>query len=122
VAGSAWWVSLGRGVSVKQIVPGHAIWGWYDAYELRKFFDSVNHEWLLQMTAHRVADQHILRLIRLWLEAGVLEDGTGSSTEVGTPQGTSTSRLQDDRSLIPPIIPCRLGKSYKNCVVYLGYG
>ena len=61
--------------------------------DFRKFFDSVNHEWLLRMIAHRIADQRILRLIRPWLEAGVLEEGRWSSTEEGTPQGSSISPL-----------------------------
>ena len=66
---------------------------WVLDADFRKFFDSVNHEWLLRMVAHRIADQRILRLIRLWLEAGVLEDGRWSSTEGGTPQGSSISPL-----------------------------
>lgn len=41
--------------------------------DIRSFFDSVDHEWLQRMVAHRIADPHILSLIRMWLEAGVLE-------------------------------------------------
>ncbi|MDE2505947.1 MAG: group II intron reverse transcriptase/maturase [Planctomycetota bacterium] len=66
---------------------------WVLDADFRKFFDSVNNEWLLRMIAHRVADQRILRLIRLWLEAGVFEDGRWCSTEEGTPQGSSISPL-----------------------------
>jgi RNA-directed DNA polymerase len=66
---------------------------WVLDADFRKFFDSVNHEWLLRMIAHRIADPRILRLIRLWLEAGVLEDGRWSSTEEGTPQGSSISPI-----------------------------
>jgi retron-type reverse transcriptase len=53
---------------------------WVLDADFRKFFDSVNHEWLLRMVAHRIADPRILRLIRLWLEAGVLEEGKWSAT------------------------------------------
>jgi group II intron reverse transcriptase/maturase len=66
---------------------------WVLDADFRKFFDSVNHEWLLRMVAHRIADQRILRLVRLWLEAGVLEEGIWSATEEGTPQGSSISPL-----------------------------
>ena len=66
---------------------------WVLDADFRKFFDSVNHEWLLRMLAHRIADRRILRLIRLWLEAGVLEEGRWSTTEEGTPQGSSISPL-----------------------------
>lgn len=41
-------------------------------------FDSVDHEWLLRMVAHRIADPRILRLIELWLRTGVLESGETS--------------------------------------------
>ena len=66
---------------------------WVLDADFRKFFDSVNHEWLLRMIAHRIADQRILRLIRLWLEAGVLEEGRWFATEEGTPQGSGISPL-----------------------------
>jgi RNA-directed DNA polymerase len=46
--------------------------------DIRRFFDSVNHEWLLRMVAHRIADPRVLRLIRQWLRAGVLERSGGS--------------------------------------------
>jgi retron-type reverse transcriptase len=43
--------------------------------DIRNFFDSVDHEWLCRMVAHRIADPRILRLIGPWLRAGVLESG-----------------------------------------------
>ena len=46
---------------------------WVFEPDIRRFFDSVNHEWLLRMIAHRVADPRILELIQGWLRAGVLE-------------------------------------------------
>jgi len=66
---------------------------WVLDADFRKFFDSVDHEWLLRMVAHRIADPRVLRLIRLWLEAGVFEEGRWSATEEGTPQGSSISPL-----------------------------
>ena len=61
--------------------------------DIRKFFDSVDHEWLMRMLSHRVADKRILRLIRQWLRAGVLEKGEWSETTEGTPQGAGVSPL-----------------------------
>jgi hypothetical protein len=56
-----------------------------------KFFDSVDHEWLLRMIAHRIADSRVLRLIHLWLKAGVLESGEWHETVEKTPQGAGIS-------------------------------
>jgi len=66
---------------------------WVLDADIRKFFDSVDHEWLLRMVAHRIADPRILRLIRQWLKAGILESGEWHKTVEGTPQGSGISPL-----------------------------
>jgi RNA-directed DNA polymerase len=66
---------------------------WVLDADIRKFFDSVDHEWLLRMIAHRIADPRVLRLIRQWLKAGVLESGEWHETVEGTPQGAGISPL-----------------------------
>jgi len=66
---------------------------WVLDADIRKFFDSVDHEWLMRMLSHRVADKRILRLIRQWLRAGVLERGEWRETTEGTPQGAGVSPL-----------------------------
>jgi group II intron reverse transcriptase/maturase len=60
---------------------------WVLDADIRKFFDSMAHEWLLRMSGHRIADRRVLRLISQWLRAGVLEQGEWKETEQGTPQG-----------------------------------
>jgi RNA-directed DNA polymerase len=66
---------------------------WILDADLRKFFDTVDHEWLMRFVKHRIGDKRILRLIWLWLKAGVLEDGELTPTEQGTPQGAVISPL-----------------------------
>jgi RNA-directed DNA polymerase len=66
---------------------------WVLDADIRSFFDSVDHEWLLRMVAHRIADPRILRLIELWLRAGVLESGEKQETDRGTPPGAGISPL-----------------------------
>ena len=66
---------------------------WVLDADIRRFFDSVNHEWLLRMVAHRIADPRVLRLIRQWLRAGVLESGEWRESVEGTPQGSGISPL-----------------------------
>jgi len=61
--------------------------------DLSSFFDGLDHEWLIKFIEHRVADQRVVRLIRKWLNAGVLEEGQWSCSEEGTPQGGSASPL-----------------------------
>ena len=61
--------------------------------DLEKFFDRVNHDLLMGLVAKRVADKRILKLIRGFLTAGVLEGGLVSPTEEGTPQGGPLSPL-----------------------------
>ncbi|HUZ74142.1 MAG TPA: group II intron reverse transcriptase/maturase, partial [Stellaceae bacterium] len=66
---------------------------WVLDADIRSFFDSVDHGWLLRMLAHRIADPRILRLVRMWLEAGILESDEWFETERGTPQGAGISPL-----------------------------
>ncbi len=61
--------------------------------DIRSFFDTVNQQWLLRFVEHRVGDKRIIRLIRKWLRAGVLEDGIVSVSEKGTAQGAVISPL-----------------------------
>jgi RNA-directed DNA polymerase len=60
---------------------------WVVDLDLEKFFDRVNHDILVGRIAKRVRDRRVLRLIRAFLNAGVLENGLVSPTEEGTPQG-----------------------------------
>lgn len=62
--------------------------------DIRAFFDTVSHEWLLRFVELRVGDPRVIRLIRKWLKAGVMEeDGAVTPTTVGTPQGAVISPL-----------------------------
>lgn len=66
---------------------------WIVDADIRSFFDTLDHGWLMKFVEHRVADPRILRLLRKWLRAGVSEDGEWSRTTVGTPQGAVISPL-----------------------------
>jgi RNA-directed DNA polymerase len=66
---------------------------WILDADSKGFFDPVSHEWMMKFVGHRVADNGMLRLIQKWLKAGVSEDGEGSETNVGTPQGAVVSPL-----------------------------
>jgi group II intron reverse transcriptase/maturase len=66
---------------------------WMLDCDIRGFFDNLSHDWLLKFVQHRVADRRVLRLIQKWLKAGVMEEGSWKSTEMGTPQGAVISPL-----------------------------
>lgn len=66
---------------------------WVLDLDIRGFFDTLDHGWLVKFIEHRVADRRLLRLIQKWLNAGVLEDGKRIRVEEGTPQGGSASPL-----------------------------
>ncbi|MBZ5639186.1 MAG: group II intron reverse transcriptase/maturase [Acidobacteriia bacterium] len=66
---------------------------WVLDADIRSFFDTLDHGWLAKFVEHRVADRRVVRLIRKWLSAGVLEDGKRTRSEVGTVQGGSISPL-----------------------------
>ena len=61
--------------------------------DIRSFFDTMDQEWLIRFVEHRVGDRRIVRLIRKWLKAGVLEDGIVTISEKGTGQGAVISPL-----------------------------
>jgi hypothetical protein len=64
---------------------------WIVDIDVRAFFDTMSHEWLIRFVEHRIADTRMIRLIRKWLKAGVMDDGEWSSSEAGTPQGAVVS-------------------------------
>ena len=66
---------------------------WVLDIDIRGFFDTIDHGWLTKFVEHRIADRRVVRLIQKWLNAGVLEEGTRTRAEEGTPQGGSASPL-----------------------------
>ncbi len=66
---------------------------WVVDIDLEKFFDQVNHDKLMGQIAKRVRDKRVLKLIRAYLKAGVMENGLVSPMEKGTPQGGPLSPL-----------------------------
>jgi group II intron reverse transcriptase/maturase len=66
---------------------------WVLDADIREFFDTLDHGWLVKFVEHRIADRRVVRLIQKWLNAGVLEDGKRTRSEVGTVQGGSISPL-----------------------------
>ena len=74
------------GVSARRV-------NWILDADLAKFFDTIEHAWLIRFIEHRVADARVIRLIKKWLYAGVLEDGQITRSEMGTVQGGSISPL-----------------------------
>ena len=73
------------------IAAGH---GWCVDLDLEKFFGRVNHDKLMGQIAKRVEDKRLLKLIRAFLNAGVMENGLVSPSVEGTPQGTTFATAQ----------------------------
>src|SRR6185436_961975 len=78
--------ALSVGIMTKKV-------NWVLDADIRSFFDTLKHEWLVRFVEHRVADRRVVRLIQKWLNAGMLEDGHRIVSEVGTVQGGSISPL-----------------------------
>jgi group II intron reverse transcriptase/maturase len=66
---------------------------WVLDADIRDFFTSLDHGWLERFLEHRIADKRVMRLVRKWLKAGVIENGVRAETVEGTPQGASASPL-----------------------------
>jgi len=66
---------------------------WILDADLRDFFTSFDHGWLMKFVEHRIGDTRVLRLIQKWLKAGVIEDGNWTEGTVGVAQGASVSPL-----------------------------
>lgn len=76
--------------TLNEVIAGGKV-GWVLEADLKNFFGSLSHQWLLRFVEHRVGDPRLISLIRRWLKAGVLEDGEVHPNEEGTPQGGSIS-------------------------------
>lgn len=74
------------GVSMRRV-------NWILDADIAKFFDTIEHDWLVKFVEHRVGDARVVRLIKKWLHAGVLEEGRLTQSELGTVQGGSISPL-----------------------------
>jgi len=66
---------------------------WVLDIDIKGFFDNLDRELLMEMIEQRIADPRILRLIRKWLNAGIIEDGAWLESKAGTPQGAVMSPL-----------------------------
>ena len=78
--------ALSVGISSTQV-------NWVLDADIRSFFDTVNQDWLIRFLEHRIGDRRIIRLIRKWMKAGVLEDGLVTVSEAGTAQGAVIAPL-----------------------------
>ena len=67
--------------------------GWILDADISKFFDTIDHAWLIRMLQERIADPRLLALIKRMLQSGVVDEGSWSKTEVGTPQGAVISPM-----------------------------
>src|SRR6266581_1148111 len=66
---------------------------WVLDADIRDFFGQLDRDWLRKFLGHRIADKRVLRLVDRWLAAGVIEDGTWTACDQGSPQGASASPL-----------------------------
>ena len=78
--------ALAVGIRFKKI-------SWILDADIRGYFDSINHDWMVKFLEHRIADKRVLCLIKKWLKAGVIENGEWKASEEGSPQGSSISPL-----------------------------
>ena len=78
--------------AVVEAIEGRKV-NWVLDLDIRGFFDAIDHEWLIKFVGHRIKDKRVIRHIRKWLNAGVMEEEKWYKTDEGTPQGGSISPL-----------------------------
>jgi group II intron reverse transcriptase/maturase len=78
--------ALSAGIAMRRV-------NWILDADIRSFFDTVSHDWLIRFVEHRIGDTRIIRLIRKWLKAGILEHGAVTVSDKGTGQGSVISPL-----------------------------
>lgn len=78
--------ALSVGITSKRV-------NWILDADIEGFFDAISHEWLIKFLERRIGDRRILRLIRKWLHAGVIEEGRWEETKAGAPQGSVIAPL-----------------------------
>ena len=66
---------------------------WVLDADVADFFTRIDHSWLEKFIEHRIADKRVLRLIQKWLKAGVIEEGTWTACDEGSPHGATVSPL-----------------------------
>ena len=95
---------------------------WVLDADISSFFTNLDQSWLEKFLEHRIADKRMLRLIRKWVKAGVIEEGKWSETTVGTPQGSLCSAAHKPpneqrwvmRSVDPSVL-VRMGVGAEHC-------
>jgi RNA-directed DNA polymerase len=78
--------ALATGIKTRRV-------NWVLDLDFRDYFSSLDHQWVEKFVEHRIRDQRVLRLIRKWMAAGVIEDGSWAAFDEGVPQGASASPL-----------------------------